>query len=335
MPFRRLGKLTYGELEELLSRLRRQDASVLLGPAIGEDAALIDLGDKVLVVHADPITGAVSNIGWLSVHVSANDVATRGVQPRWLVTVVLLPEGAGQDVLWDIAGQLRKAADEIGATIVGGHTEFTPGLDRPILVTTAMGVGGKGEVLATSRARPGDALILTKGAGIEGTAILATELYDELSRKVDREVLERAKSFIYEVSVVKDALTAVRAGGVHAMHDPTEGGVLGGLQEMAIAANAGLVVEEEKIPVREETKAVCRALGVDPLRLISSGSLLIAVEGSRARDVVDALSREGIPAAVIGRLTEGSERILVKRGGEIVDLNEPVVDELWRILGER
>lgn len=328
----RYGKLPYDQLRKILAKLSREDSSVILGPAIGEDAALIDLGEKVLVVHADPITGAEKDIGWLSVHVAANDIATRGVRPRWLLSVILLPERSGEKLLNELVDQIRSAANEIDASIIGGHTEVTPGLDRPIIITTAIGEGKRGEVLTTAGAKPGDKIVLTKGAGIEGTAILASELYDKMIGKVEKDILERAKLFIKEISVVKDAMIAVKVGGVHAMHDPTEGGVLGGLQEMAMASNLGIYVEEERIPVRRETEVICRTLGVDYLKLISSGTLLIAVDPSKARDLVSELRREGIDSSIIGQFKEGEERVVIRKNGDKVDLNIPVVDELWTIL---
>jgi len=328
----RYGKLPYNQLREILSKLSREDSSVILGPAVGEDAAIVDLGERALVVHADPITGAERDVGWLSVHVAANDIATRGVRPRWLLSVILLPERSDDRLLNEIVDQIRGAADEIDATVIGGHTEITPGLDRPIVITTAMGEGRKEEILTTAGARPGDKIVLTKGAGIEGTAILASELYDKIAGKVGNDILDRAKLFIKDISVVRDAMIAVRVGGVHAMHDPTEGGVLGGLQEMAMASNLGIYVEEERIPVRRETEIICRTLGVDHLKLISSGALLISVDPSKARDVVSELRREGIDASIIGHFREDRERVILRRNGEKVDLNTPVVDELWTIL---
>jgi hydrogenase maturation factor len=328
----RYGKLPYNRLREILSKLRREDRSVILGPAIGEDAALVDLGGSVLVVHADPITGAEKDIGWLSVHVAANDIATRGVRPRWLLSVILLPERSDDKLLNEIIDQIKRAADEIDATIIGGHTEITPGLDRPIIITTAIGEGKKENILMTAGARLGDKIILTKGAGIEGTAILASELYDKLVGKVEEDVLERAKLFMREISVVKDAMIAVEVGGVHAMHDPTEGGVLGGLQEMAMASNLGIYVEEERIPVRRETEIICRTLGVDYLKLISSGTLLVSVDPLKARDVVSELRKEGIDASIIGQFREEKERVVLRRDGGKIDLNVPIIDELWTIL---
>lgn len=325
------GKLPYDELRRLLSIIHHPNGSVLLGPGIGEDAALIDMGDKLLVVHADPITGAVEEIGWLSVNVSANDVATRGARPRWLVSVILLQEGAGPEVVESIARQIRDAADAIGAVVVGGHTEVTPRLDRPIVVTTAFGLVDKEKAVFTANAKPGDALILTKGAGIEGTAIIAGEFKSLLQDRVPEEVLKNARGFIREISVVREATAAVEAGGVHAMHDATEGGVLGAVQEMTVAANLSARIYEEMIPLREETRVICAALGIDPLRLISSGSLLIAARRDSASQVVEKIREAGVEASIIGSLEEGEGVTLVRRDGKQVRITEPVTDELWRL----
>jgi len=326
------GKLPYTELREILSVIYRKDPSVLLGPGIGEDAALIELGDDVLVVHADPITGAVENIGWLSVHVSANDIATRGVRPRWLVTVLLLPPGLEYKMIKGIVQQIRNAADEIGAVVVGGHTEITPGIDRPIVITTAIGIGKREKVIYTANARPGDFLVLTKGAGIEGTAIIASEFQHILKGKVSEEILLKAREFIREISVVREALAAFETGGVHAMHDATEGGVIGAVQEISIASGLSARVYEGKVPIREETLTICRILGLDPLRLISSGSLLLAVDPGKVEDVLKTISSLGIEVSIIGSLGEGRGVTLIRRNGEEEEILKPIEDELWRLL---
>ena len=329
------GKLPPSLLEKLvLGVVRKRDPRVLVGPSVGEDAAVIDFGDKVLVVHSDPITGAVRNIGWYAVHIACNDVATRGAKPRWLLPVLLVPRGR-IELVERIAADVRRAADEIDATVIGGHTELTPGLNRPIVSMTAIGEAGRESYVTTSMCKPGDSIILTKGAAIEGTAIIASELEEMLRDRISRSVLERAKGFIERISIVRDAMTAISVGGVHAMHDPTEGGVAGGLQELAMASGLGVVAWEEEMIVAEETRAVLSAVGADPLRTISSGSLLIAVDPARAPAVLAGLKQRGIPASIIGRmLPDPEERYIVRSDGTRMDLSVHVEDDLWRVLRE-
>jgi len=332
-----VGKLQPDMLKQVvLSRLGANNSRVLLGPHVGEDASVIDFGRKALVVHSDPITGAVENLGWLAVNVCANDIATRGVRPQWMLIVILLSQNTTQAELKSLTVQIDKAAKKLGISIVGGHSEVTPGINRPILIATAIGETTKNRFVKTGNAQPSDALIVTKGAAIEGTAILASELAQELENRIGKKTVAKAKQFIKMTSVVEDALTAVEAGGVHAMHDATEGGIASGLQEIAWASNVGLVAYEEKIPISTETEAICELLHIDPLKTISSGALILSCEPKRAGEIVTALRMKGIKASNIGKVTDekGSVYILRKDGTKL-DLSMPVKEELWRALKER
>jgi len=329
-----VGKLDPNMLRQVVfNRLGKQDLRVLLGPNIGEDATVIDFRDRTLVVHSDPITGAIENIGWLAVNVCANDIATRGVRPLWILTVLLLPEGVSLGQLKNITTQLDEAAKELGVAVVGGHSEVTAGIERPILITTALGETPKEKFVRTSGAKVSDSIIVTKGAAIEGTAILSHELESFLQRKMDRKTLDKAKQFIKKISVVKDALTAVEVGGVHAMHDATEGGVAGGLQEIAWASNVGIIAYENKVPIYEETEAICQALKIDPLRTISSGTLIIAARPEEAAKILVTLRDRGIRAAIVGRVVDKKKGIhVVRKNGTRLDLSKPVKEELWKAL---
>jgi len=318
----------------ILSRTGAKLDSVLVGPMIGEDAAIIDLGDKVLVVHGDPITAAVENIGWLAVNVASNDIAVRGAEPRWLLVIMFLPEGTSDDVIDRITKQLDEAAKELGIAIIGGHTEYTVGIDRPIIAATCFGIAGKNEYVTTSGARVGDCILMTKGAGIEGTSILASDFRDELIRLgVGEDVISRALEFSREISVVREAIALARVGA-SSMHDPTEGGVLCGLLEMAYASGKRFVVYEEKILVRPETRAICSALKVDPLKLISSGTLLATIPENKVDAAVGVLEELDVSYGLIGRVEEGEGVVVVKRDGRKVMFREPyIIDELrevWR-----
>jgi hydrogenase maturation factor len=328
------GKIPVDILKEVVFKnIGASRREVALGPTAGVDGAVIDFGNKSLIVSMDPITGAVERIGWLAVNVNANDVATFGVEPAFLSSCLLLPEGAGKRMVEVISRQMNDAAKELGIAIVGGHCESTPGLTSPIVVGCAMGITEKGKYVTAAGAQPGDQLILTKSAGIEGTAILASDREARLKETLSAATMQNAKNFYTRISVVKDALTAFRAGGVHAMHDPTEGGVAGGIHEMADASGTGVTVLQERIAVQPETAAVCRFFRIDPLQLISSGALLIAAEAKKADEIVESLLRQQVQASVIGEFHgDVGKRLLTGKNGETRDLPRPVSDHLWRAL---
>jgi len=316
-------------------RIGSPNRRLLLGPALGEDAAIVRARGKLLVLTTDPITGAQENAGWLSVHVNANDVATRGAKPVWFLCCLLLPEQSRADILERIMSQVDEAAREISVTVAGGHSEITPGLHRPIIVGSMIGEVAFGRYVSTAGAKPGDKVILTKSVGLEGTAVLAHDLHERLARLLGDDVIQRAKMFSRRISVVRDAMIAMRTGSVHAMHDPTEGGVICGLWELGEASRTGMVVEESRIIVAPETESVCHALELDPLRVLSSGSLLIAAKQGNANRIIKALQRSGIPASIVGEITKPEKgRIFVKRDGTRVKLEPPARDELYKVLDE-
>ncbi len=331
------GKIPIDMLKEVVFKnLGAPRKEVVLGPTAGVDGAVLDFGDKSLIASMDPITGAVERIGWLAVNVNANDVATFGVEPAFLFSCMMLPEGSSRDMLEAISTQMNTAALDLGMAIVGGHCESTPKLANPIVVGCAMGVTAKGQYVTAAGTKPKDKLILTKSAGVEGTAILASDRETELKKLLGASNLKRAKEFYRQISVVKDALTAYRTGGVHAMHDPTEGGIAGGIHEMSDAANVGVKVSEEKILVQPETKRVCEFFEIDPLQLISSGALLVSAQAEKVDAIVRNLEQKGIGASIIGEFTENpSERVLVKKDGNPQVLPRPESDHLWKALGRQ
>ncbi len=308
---------------------------VVLGPAAGVDGAILDVGNKNAIVSMDPITGAIERIGWEAINVNANDVATFGVQPAFFFSCIMLPENADSQIVENISSQMHHAASELGIAIVGGHCECTPGLTSPIVVGCVMGLTEKGKYVTAAGAKSGDKIILTKSAGIEGTAILATDREQELKTLFSQPMLDLAKGFYSQISVVKDALTAYHAGGVHAMHDPTEGGILNGIHEMADAAGLGARVFVEKIIVEPETAKICRYYGIDPLQLISSGALLISVDPDSANNVVESLCGERIYADIIGEFTPNlNKRLLIHTDDSAEILPRPISDHLWRALSK-
>jgi hydrogenase maturation factor len=284
---------------------------VLTPPRAGLDFAAIKVGTGFLIVSADPITGVSLNIGEYAIQVSANDVATSGNRPQFAESVVLLPEGASAEYAGQIARQMDRAAKRLGMTIVGGHTEVTPGLQRPIVAVTAFSFVKS--YVSSQDAREGDSIMMTKTAGLEGTAVLGG-----------------ARRFLDEISVVPEATRAYRTGVVHAMHDCTEGGVLGAAYEMSLASDLGFELLEDKVPVAPETVALCSRYSIDPLKLIGSGSLLVSVQRGAEADLESALGRN-CRVTRVGSFTR-SGRFLVERNGSKRRVRRAPEDELWRVL---
>lgn len=330
-----LGKLPAKLLQELLARYVRSDASVLVGPGVGEDAAIIDMGERCLVAKTDPVTFATDEIGWYAVHVNANDVACCGARPRWFLATLLLPEHETTPALVEtIFEQMAAACGELDVTLCGGHTEITHGLGRPIVIGQMLGDVGRDRFVTGAGARAGDVIILTKGIAVEGTALIAREKPAALAGVMDKEDLERCAGFLRKpgISVVKDARLALEAGDVHALHDPTEGGIATGLWELAEAAGLGLCVDRERLAVLPECALMCRHLGLDPLGLIGSGSLLIAAPPKDATAIIDRLAGANIAAATIGELVSADQgRRIRSADGSLESLPQFPRDELTRL----
>jgi len=329
-----VGKLPLEHLRSLLRRLPKHDPRLVIGPQIGEDAAVIDAGDRYLVVATDPITFATDFIGRYAVHINANDVAVLGARPLWFFVVMLLPESRTTPELAErIAADVCTACEELGVTLGGGHTEITQGFDRPILVGQMLGEVAPTRLVRKTRIAIGDLILLTRGVAIEGTAILAREKFEQLRGRVDADLLTRAARFQIEpgISVVSAALAAANAGEVvHAMHDPTEGGLATGLCELVAPGGLGLRVFRERIPVFPETGAICSMLALDPLRLIASGALLIAVAPDKADSVLAAIEAANVPVVVIGEVRPSTEGITIVTNGAVEPLTPAVRDEIAR-----
>jgi len=316
-----VGKPPPEVLERLFAHLPIRDPRVIMGPQIGEDAAVLDIGDRYLIAKVDPITFVAEEIGWYAVHINANDLAVRGARPAWFLMTLLLPEGqADEGLLTDIFMQVRDACAAVGATLVGGHTEVTSGLDRPILAGTMLGEVEKDRLVTTAGARVGDAILLSKGIAIEGTSILARAFGGQLrDHGLDPGTLERAHAFARRpgISVLPDAQAAIAASPVHAMHDPTEGGLATGLWELARAAHVGLRLDRDAIPVLSECRTLCEALDLDPLGLIASGALLLTCPKTGVEKILGAWASQGIAGGVIGEVTPPEAGCRLRwRGGE-------------------
>lgn len=326
----RVGKLPPELLQELvLSHISVERDDVLVHAGLGEDCAVIDFGDEVCIISSDPITGAVAGIGELAVHVSCNDVAACGGSPVGIQVVLLLPEDITEAQIQEIMIDIQTTAAGLGVEVIGGHTEITSRVTECVVAVTAIGRAPKGSFVTSSGGRPGDDLVLTKGAGIEGTLILAQDFPDLLPKSmVTPAVLDWFRN---RLSVVREGVHAARFG-VHAMHDVTEGGILGAAAELTNASSLGCEIWEERVFVPDLTKAYAEKLAIDPLKLLSSGAMLIATD--RGRELVEELAGLEIPAFIIGRLTEDKARRVVRKDGRVEEIPLFVQDELWRILAE-
>ncbi len=330
------GKLEAKLLKELLPTLPLDDRTVV-GPRIGEDAAVVDMGDRYLVAATDPITFATDLIGWYAVQVNANDVATMGATPKWFLATILLPEGrTDEQLVRGIFAQMSDACRRLSVAFIGGHTEITPGLSRPIVVGTMLGEVTKDRLVTSEGAQVGDLVLVTKGVPLEGCAIIAREKADELRRLgVPKSLIVKAQGFLFEpgISVVRDALIACQAAPVHAMHDPTEGGLATGLWELAEASGVVLEVWEEALPILPEAERLCGAFGLNPLGVIASGALLLCVSERDGEKVMQALQDAGIPVYAIGKVMSRKEAkvLLRRRGGDTVPMPLFVKDELTRL----
>lgn len=306
MPLFPTGKLPHTLLQTLIERYGTDDPSVVVRPGIGFDAAAIDLGDVLLVAKTDPITFATDEIGWYAVHVNANDVACLGATPRWFLATILLPEKKTDETLVEsIFEQIYHACAPLSVSLVGGHTEVTHGINRPIVSGQMLGTVSPERLVTPRDARAGDQLLIAKGFPIEGTAIIAGERADVLrERGYDEDTIEAARRFLHDpgLSVVDAARIALEAGPVHAMHDPTEGGVATGLIELAEAADLGLIVDADALPLLDLGAQLCAEFGLDPLGTIASGALLLAVPTGHVDEHLTAYERAGVPAAVVGEL---------------------------------
>jgi len=327
------GKVPPEVLQSIVfSKLGRSDADVILGPELGEDAAVIKVGDQVIIAATDPITGSVEDVGWLAVHVNANDIATFGVSPRWFLTSIILPPGFTTDQLGKIMNQIDMAAKELDIAVTGGHSEVSESVSQPIVIGFMMGIAPTDKYVTSSGAKPGDALIVTKTVGIEGTSILASEGGLYLSEKISEEIVKQGQQLRNSISVVKDGVTAFQTGFIHAMHDPTEGGLANGVHELCDASGVGFNLEYDQIPLNEATKQICEHLQINPLELISSGSMLISCEGRHAAHIMQELSAVGIDAAIIGTLVADSTHRQIAIDNQSHDLKRPATDALWSAL---
>ncbi|UCH25618.1 MAG: AIR synthase family protein [Trueperaceae bacterium] len=328
-----LGKLPAELLAKLLASAPARAPRLVLGPGVGLDCAVLEFGDTMLVLKSDPVTFASDEIGWYLVQVNANDIATTGATPRWLLSTVLLPEGqATTSMAENINRQVYRACSELGIAVIGGHTEITHGLDRPILMGTLIGEVARDRLVTPRGVRPGDRLLLTKGVPIEATALLAREFPDRLRGGLSKAELQQAREFLYTpgISVLRDAQLALEAGEVTAMHDPTEGGLLSALWELAEAGGVSLQVDLSKVAVPPLAARICRLLELDPLAAIASGALLLTVVPDDASRIAGALRDQGIACREIGWVETGPAAVWHSRSEGRTLVMRPERDEVAR-----
>ena len=330
-----VGKLPSTLLKRFIDKIRIEDERVVLGPAIGEDVAVINFNNKLLVAKTDPVTFATDLIGWYAVNVNANDIATMGVRPRWFLATILLPEQGTDQEAERIFDQILSACSSLGITLVGGHTEITYGLTRPIVVGCMLAEAENQPIITTSGAKPGDDIVITKGIAIEGTAVLAREAKQILlSSRLSQNLVQRAANYLFSpgISVLQEALLAYSRVEVHSMHDPTEGGLATGLWEIANAAQVGILVEENKIPVLPECQAICDKFALNPLGLLASGALIITLAPAETATLLSALAKAGISAEIIGKVVSAEEGLKMHTARGTQELPQFERDELARFL---
>lgn len=325
----KIGKVPENILKRsVFKQIHTKRPEVVLGAGVGEDCAAVKLADnETLVLSTDPITGTAQDIGRLAIQITANDLASAGAEPVGVLLTVLLPETVEEPELRHMMRQVEEACGAVNVQIMGGHTEVTAVVNQPLISVCGVGKVKDGRLISTAGAEPGMDILVTKWIGIEGTSILAKEKEKELRTRFSAPFVEKAQRLDAFLSVVPEAAVAVQSG-VGAMHDVTEGGIFGALWELAEASGVGLEIDMKKIPIRQETVEVCEFFGINPYQLISSGCMLMAAADGNA--LVRALEREGIPAAVIGKATDGNDRVL-QNGGERRFLEPPKTDELYRV----
>lgn len=325
----KIGKVPENVLKRtVFKQIHCRRPEVLLHPGVGEDCSAVAAEpDEVLVFSTDPITGAEQGMGTFAVHITANDLASSGAEPVGIITSIILPPSAEEKDLRQMMKEMEEACAELNIEIMGGHTEVSDVVNRPVITVTGVGKAKRDALISTGGLKPGDELVMTKWAGLEGTSIIARERRGQLLETLPEDLVGTAADLIRYLSVVPEAAVAVNTGAT-AMHDVTEGGIFGALWEIGAASGVGITADLRKIPVRQETIEICEVFDINPYMLISSGSMLIGCPQGNL--LVERLNEAGIPAAVIGRATAGNDRVVIN--GEERRFLEPAgSDELYKV----
>ena len=329
----KIGKLDSEVLQRIvIDKISYRRPEVKTRAGVGEDCAVIDYGAYECVISTDPITASVNDIGRLAIHISCNDIASNGIEPLGITLAVLLPEGTTREDVKNIMAQAGEAAEAIGVEIIGGHTEVTPAVNQPVIVSTAFGRGVAGESAPSTQMQPGDWILMTKSAGLEGTGIIASDKGAELKDVLTSEEMTHAKDLLQQVSVVKEGIAAGKVG-TSGMHDVTEGGILGAVWELCHLEEMGCEVWEEQVAIDPVTAKLADYYGIDPLRLISSGSMIIMASDARKDAILAAVKEKGVSICCIGRICPPEEGVRIKRiSGEIEEITPPEADELYKVV---
>lgn len=326
----KIGKLSNDQLQSIIMdniTYKRED--VVLRSGIGEDCAGVQFGDDVCLLTTDPITGAASEVGKLAVHISCNDIASNGAAPVAILLTILAPEDTSESDLKLIMKQAHEEASKLEVEIVGGHTEITNAVNRIVVSSTAIGKQKKKDLFSNKNVQLGDLLVMTKSAGLEGTGIIAYEKEDQLKSVLSSDEIKTAKNLLDKISVVKEGIIAGKLG-VSSMHDITEGGVLGAVWEICEGAHLGAVIQYESIQIHEVTHKICDYYNINPLRLISSGTMLMTVKSDGLDQLVNTLREESIQVAVIGEIT--AKDVYLERRGRLSYVTPPDSDELYKVV---
>ena len=323
-------------LKDFVSDFENKDKRIILGSKIGEDAAVIDMGDKYLVAKTDPITFATDEIGYYSVIVNVNDVVCTGATPKWFQSTILLPEKrTNEELIEEIFKSIHDTCDSLDISVIGGHTEVTVGIDRPIVIGSLLGEVEKEKLVKSSGVLPNDALILTKGIFIEGTSIIGREKEDLLLYKgYNKDFIDKCKNYLFNpgISIFNEALLANKNFKINAMHDPTEGGLSTGIAEMTIASNIGVLIEKEKIRILPEPLELSKIFHLDPMGTISSGSLLISINNEFALDIIEILKKNKVSAEIIGKFTTANKKnVIIDKEGIKKPFIYSEIDEITKI----
>lgn len=331
----KVGKLSNDVLSEsVLSEIRAIRKDVLIRPGVGEDCAAVELGGEVCVLTTDPITGSGSNLGKLAVHVCLNDIASSGAEAVGILLTLLCPVGTQTDEISNILKEANEAANALGAEILGGHTEITAAVNKIIVSATAIGKTTREQLVKTAGAGAGDFIYLTKQVATEGTAILAHDCEEQLKAVLTEEEIQTAKGMMDEISVVIEGQIGGKVG-VSAMHDATEGGVLGAIHELCEASQKGCILHKSQMVIHPITEKICRYYGIDPLKLISSGTMVITVSPTLSNTLEAALNNRHIAYSKVGLITEIQDKVMIidENTLESIHVSSPDADELYKILG--
>lgn len=324
------GKLDSDLLKKIVfDKITFRRPEVLTRPGIGEDCAVVDFGSQECVMSTDPITAAISDIGRLSIHISCNDIASNGIEPLGIMLAVMLPEGTTEEEIEEMMRQAGEASAALGVEIIGGHTEITPAVTKPVIVSTAIGRGSKGASQSAEDVQAGDYIMITKYAGLEGSGIIACDLEEQLKEILTPEEIQEAKSLLDQVSVVKEGVAAGKVG-THGMHDVTEGGILGAVWEICQIAGLGAEVWVDQVPVKPVTKKICSHFNIDYLRLISSGCMVIMTPADKKEAMEQAMKEAGVEISCIGVIREKEAGIRMRVGEEWKEVAPPESDEIYK-----